>query len=295
MTDPSHPRTSRVSVNHIWLRHFGQALVPSVANFGLNGDRPSHPELLDWLATELTARQWQMKPLHRLMVLSATYRQSSADTAAAAWSASTEGRQADRDNRWLWRMNSRRMEAEVVRDAVLSTAGLLITTPGGPEIPENEGLTNYRRSLYFRLTPNEKMGFLETFDAADPNGCYRRKESVVPHQALALMNSSLAIDSARTLAGSLTKVAGGEDHETARHTFVVAAFAQILTRAPTDVEIATCIEFLRDHTGLLQTVNLPAFPASTMGRVPPSSTPWQRARENLVHVLFNHNDFVTIR
>lgn len=295
MTDPSHPRTSRVAVNHIWLRHFGQALVPSVANFGLNGDRPSHPALLDWLATELTDQQWQMKPLHRLIVLSATYRQSSSDTAPAAWSASTEGRQADRDNRWLWRMSSRRMEAEVVRDAVLSTAGLLITTPGGPEIPENEGLTNYRRSLYFRLTPNEKMGFLETFDAADPNGCYRRKESVVPNQALALMNSSLAMDSARTLARSLTEAAGAEDDKTTRHTFVAAAFAQILSRAPTDVEVTTCTEFLRDQTGLLQTANLPAFPAGTMGRVPPSSTPWQRARENLVHVLFNHNDFVTIR
>jgi hypothetical protein len=285
-----HPRTSRIAVNHIWLRHFGQALVPSVANFGLNGDRPSHPELLDWLATELIEHHWHMKPLHRQMVLSATYRQSSADNAPPAWPTETTASSVDRDNRWLWRMHSRRMEAEAVRDAVLSAAEMLITTPGGPEIPETEGLTTYRRSLYFRLTPNEKMNFLETFDAADPNGCYRRKESVVPHQALALMNSSLALDGARTLSQRLTDFAGNQEEA-----FITAAFAQVLTRTPTNSEMAACTRFLRDQTALLQSKNLSLFPAGGTSRIAPSSNPLQRARENLVHVLFNHNDFVTIR
>jgi len=295
ITQPANPRTSRVAVNHLWLRHFGQALVPSVANFGLNGDRPSHPELLDWLATELVEQEWRMKPLHRMLVLSAAYRQSSSEVAPPAWPLSQEPLTSDPQNRWLWYRNSQRMEAEVVRDAVLSTAGLLLTTPGGPEIPEAEGQTNFRRSLYFRLTPNEKMAFLETFDAADPNGCYRRKESVVPHQALALMNSGLALDSARTLAESLSQPLGDRDDEAARIDFITAAFEQVLTRQPTDAETRACLDFLAGNAQLVQGSELSAFAAGAMGKRPPSSNPAQRARENLIHVLLNHNDFVTVR
>jgi mono/diheme cytochrome c family protein len=295
MTSPDHPRTSRVAVNHIWLRHFGQALVPSVANFGLNGDRPSHPELLDWLARQLSDHEWRMKPLHRLIVLSATYRQSASDIAPDLWASTANPATADAGNRLLWRMNSRRMEAEVVRDAVLATSGLLQTAFGGPEIPEGDGQTNHRRSLYFRLTPNEKMGFLETFDAADPNGCYRRQESVVPHQALAMMNSSLALDSARTLAAALTQSVADKDEAAQPTSFVQAAFAQVLTRSPSDEELAACLDFLRVNSGLLQETDLAPFPSGVNAKVPPSSDPAQRARENLVHVLLNHNDFVTIR
>jgi hypothetical protein len=173
MAHPKNPRTARVAVNHIWLRHFGEAIVPSVANFGLNGDRPSHPELLDWLAAELAglddpksegqaAGAWRMKSLHRLMVLSATYRQSSSPEADAAWllapgTSSTAARPSD--NRFFWRMNSHRLEAEAVRDCVLATSGTLDPKRGGPEIPESEGQSVLRRSLYFRNTPNEKMKF----------------------------------------------------------------------------------------------------------------------------------------
>jgi hypothetical protein len=295
IADPANPRTSRVAVNHIWLRHFGNALVPTIANFGLNGDRPTHPALLDWLATEFTGNGWRMKPLHRMIVLSAAYRQSSSDVAPPAWPADNAPAAADPENRWYSRMNSRRMEAETVRDAVLATAGRLLRTTGGPEIAESEGQTSLRRSLYFRLTPNEKMPFLETFDAADPNGCYRRKESVVPHQALALMNSSVALDGARTLAATLSQQLGGTDDEPGRRAFVVAAFEQVLARAPGEPEITACLAFLEQNARLVQESGLPVFPAAAAAQRPPASDPAQHARENLIHVLYNHNDFVTIR
>ncbi|WP_197489150.1 DUF1553 domain-containing protein [Planctomyces sp. SH-PL14] len=295
ITRRDNPRTARVAVNHIWLRHFGQALVPSVANFGLNGDRPTHPELLDWLATELVEQGWSMKPLHRMIVLSAAYRQSSSTVAATAWSAEGDPNGADPSNRLLWRMNSRRMEAEVVRDSVLSSAGLLLPTRGGPEIPESEGETTFRRSLYFRLTPNEKMALLETFDVADPNACYRRQESVVPHQALAMMNSPLALEAARVLAERLSAPPGSADDEPARRTFIAAAFEQILSRPPDEREVRACLVFLEKNQVLLTQEGEPRFPAAAAGRRPPAAAPGQRARENLVHVLFNHNDFVTVR
>jgi len=294
ITSPQNPRASRIAVNHLWLRHMGEALVPSVANFGLNGQRPSHPELLDWLATELTANGWKMKPLHRMIVLSSTYRQSSAtglNSAAASANAAV-----DPANRFLWRMNSRRMEAEVVRDSVLSVAGSLDKSQGGPEIPETEAQSVLRRSLYFRNTPNEKVGFLETFDVANPNECYRRQESVVPQQALALMNSSLTLDQARLLAEKVSAEAGTHDIPATRDAFITIAFQTILSRIPDKRERAACQRFLEHNTGTVQSSDLAMFPAGGQppGRAP-AAVPHLRARENLMHVLFSHNDFVTIR
>ncbi|MEQ9408906.1 MAG: DUF1553 domain-containing protein [Fuerstiella sp.] len=278
IVDESNPRTARVAANHIWNRHFGQPLVATPENFGLNGRQPTHPQLLDWLATELIAHNWKMKPLHRQIVLSATYRMAS-DTSVMA---STD---PVPDNRYFWRMNARRMEAEVVRDSTLYLAERLDRTMGGPEIPETLGETNLRRSLYFRNTPNEKMLLLEVFDVADPNACYRRKESIVPHQSLALMNSGLTLDSARLLAGQL---ATEED-------FVTAAFQTVLARSPTADEAARCRTFLQQHAELLQQSTEPRFAAGGTARQAASTDPQRRAKENLVHVLFLHNDFVTIR
>ncbi len=290
MGSKQNPRTARIAVNHVWLRHFGQAIVPSVSNFGLNGDRPSHPELLDWLAVELMEQGWHMKPLHRLMVLSNTYRMSS-----NASNPSDPNLQIDKPNRYLWRMNVHRMEAEVVRDSVLSVAGSLNLQRGGPEIPDNQGETSLRRSLYFRSTPNEKMKFLEVFDLADPNACYRRRESVVPHQALALMNSALALDQSRLLAGQLSQEVGQQNEPATNQAFIQAAFEQILTQTPTAAEQAACQRFLQQNTQFVQTADTAVFPAGGQSKQPPSKVPHQRARENLVHVLLSHNLFVTIR
>ncbi|WP_298866356.1 PSD1 and planctomycete cytochrome C domain-containing protein [uncultured Gimesia sp.] len=289
IANEKNPRTARVAVNHIWLRHFNQAIVPTVANFGLNGQLPTHPQLLDWLAISFIENGWQMKPMHKLMVLSNAYRMSSTDGEGESNSAT------DPDNHFLWRMNSRRMEAEVVRDSLLATAGTLDLKMGGPELEEKQGENILRRSLYFRITPNEKMEFLELFDLANPNSCYERSVSVVPQQSLALTNSSLALDQARLLASQLTEETGSGTDKKTEQAFIQAAFAQVLSRPAKQTELTACLKFLTHHTTLLQKKGHQRFPGGGTSKRPPSSDHHQRARENLVHVLYSHNDFVTIR
>jgi hypothetical protein len=286
LTSRDNPLTARVAVNQVWMRHFGTPLVPTVANFGLAGKKPTHPELLDWLAVQLMDDGWSLKKLHRLIVTSATYRLSS-QTAADSPSLAR-----DPDNRYLWRRSPRRMEAEVVRDSLLAVAGRLDTTRGGPPLDETLGQTSPRRSLYFRFNTEYRMQFLEQFDAPSPSECYERRESVIPQQALALSNSVLALSQARLLARRLSAAADGA---TAAG-FITAAFEQVLGRAPTTEEHNRCERFLDEQTTLLQEpAKLTAFPPGPDGVVPPAAADAQRARENLVQVLFNHNDFVTIR
>ena len=291
MTDPRNPRTARVAVNHIWLRHTDHALVTPVDDFGPRSKPRTHPDLLDWLAAELVERDWSMKHLHRLILNSRTYR-----------AASTPGRvdhanlAIDPDNQYLWRMNSRRMEAEVVRDSLLASADNLDLTVGGPDLDETEGQTSRRRSMYFRTTPDNKMVLLELFDLANPNECYRRRDSVVPQQALALTNSAIALSQARLLARRLTREVGELNDPLTAAAFVTAAFERVLTRVPSCDELAACRRFLVRHQQLLEKQEqLSEFPPDDQVRVAPDNRPHLRARENLVHVLFNHNDFVTIR
>jgi hypothetical protein len=256
-----NPLAARVAVNHVWMRHFGAPLVPTVTDFGLNGKPPTHPELLDWLAVEFMERGWRLKALHRLIVTSSAYRMRSTpddDSAGAA------NRSADPGNQYLWRMNPRRMEAEAVRDNVLAAAGSLLTAMGGPDLDPSLGLTDSRRSLYFRHAKEKRVTFLRLFDSPSVTSCYRRSESVVPQQALALANSRLAREQARVLANKLA--AGAVDDRE----FIDAAFLRILGRGPTPAERTECARYLKAD-----------------------GTP--TARESLVHVLFNHNDFVTVR
>ncbi len=258
-----NPLTARVAVNHVWLRHFGAPLVPTVADFGVNGKAPTHPELLDWLAVELMDHGWSLKHLHRLIVTSRAYRlRSTAEDASAGDLA------ADPDNRYLWRQNPRRMEAEAVRDNVLAAAGTLDSTMGGPDLDPALGETLPRRSLYFRHAKEKRVTFLKLFDSPSPVSCYRRTDSVVPHQALALANSELALSQANVLAQALSKDCSGDSD------FVNVSFARILGRPPTIEERSGCLEFLRVESRKLSA---------------------EQARADLVHVLFNHHDFVTIR
>ncbi len=284
IASPENPRTARVAVNHIWLRHFGRPLVESVSNFGLAGKEPTHPELLDWLAAEFIDSGWSMKRLHRLIVTSDAYRMSSKplDNPVA---------QTDPDNRLLWRMNSRRIEAESVRDGVLHASGNLDQQFGGPDLDPKLGQSSRRRSLYFRATPDEKMQMLDLFDLANPNACYERGISIVPQQSLALMNGGLALDQARLLAKELTAAVG--DRAAHNKAFINAAFVRILNRQPTQAELGAMVRFIdtRSMTG----ADAAAFPPGGQSIVPPSKQPLQRARELLVHTLFNHNDFVTVR
>jgi hypothetical protein len=293
ITSRDNPLAARVAVNHIWLRHFGEPLVPTVFDFGLNGRPPTHPQLLDWLAVELVEHGWRMKDLHRLIVTSAAYRMASSEGPEEL---ASKNRSIDPDNRYLWRAPVRRLEAEAVRDSVLHVADKLDPAAGGPELDPAAALTSPRRSMYFRHAHEKQAVFLQLFDAASPNECYRRQHSVVPQQALALANSPLALSHARTLAGELAKEAGpGADAQTESE-FVNAAYEQVLTRPPLDDEREACMRFLDEQTKLLaDPKKLEAFAAGDGAAVKPSSDPHQRARENLVHVLLNHNDFVTVR
>ena len=272
-----NPLTARVAVNHIWARHFGRGIVESVNDFGQYGKLPTHPELLDFLATELVAQGWKMKPIHRMLVTSHAYRMASVGDMA--------NEKTDPDNRYLWRMNARRMEAEAVRDSVLFTAGQLDTAVGGPEVEETKELDSMRRSLYIRQAPDIRAEFLSQFDAANTNECYRREESIVPQQALSLANSRLTLEQARRLAAKLP-VDG----------FVGAAFEAVLNRPPSATERDDASTFLAQQTKLLaEPAKLKPFETGVATPLKPSADPAQRARENLVHVLFNLNEFVTIR
>ncbi len=313
IADRQNPLTARVAINHIWMRHFGSPLVPSVFDFGLNGKPPTHPQLLDWLAVELMdgdqrrtnpksqirnpkssehpSSSWRMKHIHRLMVTSNAYRQQ--------WSTAgvDEANNAiDPDNLFLWRMNVRRMEAEIIRDSTLFVAGRLDNTMAGPELDENSGMTGARRSVYFRNSKEKKMTFLDLFDRPNVVECYRRSESVVPQQALAMANSPLSLAQARLLAKSLSDEAGPESNDQTREKFVGIAFEQVLCRPPSAAERTECDKFLTDQAARFADPKLlTQFSTGTPSHVPAATNPQQRARENLVHVLLNHNDFLTIR
>jgi Protein of unknown function (DUF1553) len=162
-------------------------------------------------------------------------------------------------------------------------------------LDHNLGLTTRRRSLYYRHAPEKMMEFLTLFDNANVTECYRRTESIVPQQALALSNSSLVLSQARLLARKLAQEIGPLAKET-QAAFVKAGFAHVLCRPPTDKEQAFCQEFLEKQVKLLsEKKGLTPFNGGAPNPVPPATDPQLRAREDLIHVLFNHNEFVTIR
>jgi hypothetical protein len=296
VTSKDNPLTARVAINHTWLRHFGSPLVPTVFDFGLAGKKPTHPKVLDWLAVELMDQSWRTKPIHRLIVTSAAYRMQSSSVDASNLA-------RDPENVYLWRMNTRRMEAEVVRDSALHVAGALDETMFGAELDQKLGLTVPRRSVYFRSSKEKKVPFLETFDSPNVTDCYRRSETIVPQQALAMVNSSLTIAQARRLAADLAKQLQTQSNRESHAVFVGAAFERILCRPATSDEVTTCLDFLESQSRkLADPASLASFTTSSdnpeaggASAVKPSDDPNARARENLVHVLLNHNDFVTVR
>ncbi len=268
IADARNPLTARVLVNHVWLRHFAAPLVPTVFDFGRNGTAPTHPELLDWLAAEFTEKKWSLKHLHRLIVTSAAYRMSS-----SALDADTNLK-ADPDNKLLWRQNPARLEAQAVRDSLLHLGGKLDLTPGGPAVPLGDQDGSTRRSLYFFQSHNDHNKFLSQFDDANVLDCYRRTQSVVPAQALALSNSKLAVNAAEAIAAKLPAVADDE-------AFLAAAFELLLGTTPTAEERVACKEALAEWGAALKTQK--------------HANPAAKARQNLIGALLNHNDFVTVR
>jgi hypothetical protein len=272
IADEKNPLTARVAVNHIWAHHFGQPLVASVFDFGRKGAPPTHPELLDWLAVELMEHGWSMKHLHKLMVTSNAYRMASSIAGAPP-----ANRQADGDNHFLWHMNPGRMESQVVRDSLLYLGDQLDSTLGGPSVEIAQQEASKRRSLYFFHSAIDRNRFLTTFDEADALECYRRRESIVPQQALALANSKLALDMADKIADGLGKQLG----DVADRAFANEAFFAVLGSTPTLPELTACTQALTRWRGLY--TGMQATDAT------------RRARAHLVHALLNHNDFVTIR
>jgi hypothetical protein len=300
MSSPENPLTARVAVNHIWMRHFGKPLVESVFDFGRGGKQPSHPKLLDWLAVELMTPSpgveasgviadsgaWRMKHLHRLIVTSNTYRLSSRPGTAHP------NVDRDPDNSTHWKFEQRRLEAETIRDAMLSVSGQLDPTIGGQDLDPKLEATSRRRSIYFSVYPEGggMMRFLTLFDAPDPCDCYRRSESLVPQQALGMSNSVMAINLGRLLTGKLSE----QLPESSAKEFVTAAYETILSRQPTDDESLACREFLKTQARLFESpdVTLPA--TSEKSLVSPATAPQRRAREGLIRVLLNHHEFVTV-
>jgi hypothetical protein len=225
-----NPLTARVAVNHVWMRHFGRPLVETVFDFGHNGKLPTHPKLLDWLAIEFMENNWSMRHLHRLMVLSSTYR---LDTKTPV---DSPNRQLDADNRLLWRFHCKRMESELVRDSLLFVSGQLDPKIGGPEVEIKDAPACRRRSIYLSHHGENRAPLMATFDGADPCECYRRIESVVPQQALALANGDLAIETSRITARRMWKEISGAGQPADDAVFVEAAYEQLLTRRPTPQE-----------------------------------------------------------
>ena len=192
---------------------------------------------------------------------------------------------------------------------MLAIAGKLDSKMGGPDIEETKGDDVYRRSIYFRTAPDLQMDMLKVFDVASPNECFQRSESIVPQQGLALANSKLSLTVAREVAGQLSSpnasepISVSDGNRSVRRVtppsgeeFIAAAFDRILGRAASQTEFQESLKYLRDQADLYRKRSeLTPFKSGPASAVKPSEDPQQRARESLVHVLLNHNDFVTIR
>jgi hypothetical protein len=269
LTDPSNPLTARVMVNRLWHYHFGQGLVNTPSDFGNMGAAPTHPALLDWLATELVRQGWRLKPLHRLIVTSATYRQSS--------EARADGMGRDAGTTLLWRYPPRRLEAEAIRDAVLATSGKLDLTPGGPgfsvfkpndnyvrvyEPKETWGRAEWRRMVYALKVRSHQDATFGAFDC--PDGAQitpRRPTSTTPLQALNLLNGSFVLQQAELFGERLRSEAGPEPARQVERGFQLA-----LGRPPAGPERDAAVKLIVGH-------GLPAF----------------------CRAMFNANEFVYVR
>jgi hypothetical protein len=249
MTSPNNPLTARVIVNRLWQHHFGRGIVPTASDFGVRGELPSHPELLDYLAIELVAGGWRLKHIHRLILLSETYQQST--------TVSPEAREKDPDNRLFSRMNRRRLEGEAVRDTLLSVSGRLNASPFGPgvvlpeltvasggarPVPVTADLREHqRRSIYLFNRRNLRHPFLEAFDLPDSNlSCPKRERSTTAPQALALLNASDATKAAKALAERLMNEAKTDEERIDR------AYRLTLGRSPTTSEKERAKTFLSE-------------------------------------------------
>ncbi len=307
LTGGKHPLVARVLVNRFWLHHFGRGLVNTPGDFGMLGERPSHPELLDWLADEFVRGGWRLKPLHRLIVTSTAYRQSSERRG--------ELEAIDPDNRLLGRMNVRRLEAETIRDALLAASGVLSEKMHGapvPVMPDDVGQIvvgvdtrdsagrpsgkvvplgeeAVRRSVYVQVRRSMPLGMLEPFDVPTmaPN-CDQRASSTVAPQSLLLMNSALVVEQAGKMAARIRREAGDEPAAQFRRAWLVA-FGREATASECDAGLA----FLAEQTAAAR-ADLPAEGDGTPDPNKPTVSPEQVALEHLCHALVISNGFLYV-
>ena len=310
LTNPDHPLTARVFVNRLWQHHFGRGIVATPNDFGTRGSRPSHPELLDYLASEFIAKGWKVKDMHRMMVLSNTYRQSSTNPKPGT----SQAKSVDPDNKLLWRMNRRRLEGEVVRDAVLTAAGTLNRQVGGPMIRvplepevydliftegEPDGLwpttidrKQYtRRSIYLFAKRNVHLPLLEAFDQPDRlTPCASRAVSTFAPQALILMNGPFTQEQSRAMASHLlTRYGNGRDAQLA------GAYQRAFGRAPTPAEQKMGNEYLAEQTDLFRDRLRARLPVALPEGLPASADLAEAAAlADYCLALFNTNEFIYI-
>ncbi len=307
MTDRKSPTTARVMVNRVWMAYFGNGLVTTPEDLGTQSELPSHPELLDWLAVEFMEHDWSVKHLHRLIVNSATYRQSSKLT--------PEMIERDPYNRWLARGSRFRVEGEIVRDITLAASGLLNPKLGGPSImtpapaflfepptsyapfpwTHETGPDKYRRALYTFRRRSTPYPALQTFDV--PNGdtaCVRRQRSNSPLQALVSLNEPLFVECSQALARKTLAEGGQTDQER-----ITYAFRRALARSPQPDEVQELTKLLnkekqRMAEGWISAPEVATGKAAVPKDLPPGTTPTQLAAYTLVaRVLLNLDETIT--
>jgi hypothetical protein len=296
LVSTNNPLTARVTVNRQWQAFFGKGLVRTTEDFGYQGDSPSHPELLDWLAVDFMRNGWSLKRLHKQIALSATYRQSSRTRA--------DHLARDPDNRWLSRGPSVRLDAEVIRDAALKASGLLSDAMGGPGVyppqpsgvmeaawggsswPTSEGQNRYRRSLYTFAKRTAPFAMFNTFDAPTGESCMARREtSNTPLQALTLLNDVFFIEVSQAMGRDLARQSGTVSQR------IQNAFQRCMTRPPTPTEIEALEAFWKAQLKRFQTRELD--PVAVAGPGEGSSVEERAAWATLSRALLNLDEMIT--
>jgi hypothetical protein len=306
ITRRDHPLTARVIVNRIWQHHFGEGLSRTPSDFGVIGEEPSHVDLLDWLAVELVEKGWSLKQLHRLIVTSQVYRQSSRPADSANWQRAVE---QDPGNFYLARFPRRRLSGEAIRDAMLTVAGILNTEQGGPGVKpplptelvrvllkdqwtvSQQPADHFRRSVYVFARRNLRYPIFEAFDRPDGNAsCPQRPRSTTAPQSLLLLNSELSLDVARRLAGRVLQQA---PHSTAEQ--ISWAMRWALGRPASNQESEIMTKFLSEQSALLRSENRPRALLATPLPSPADYDPTPAAAlTDLCLALLNSSEFLYI-
>jgi hypothetical protein len=304
LVDPRNPLTARVVVNRIWKMHFGKGLVATAENFGSQGELPSHPELLDWLAGHFVESGWNVKALHKLILTSATYRQASIGT--------SESFAADPDNRWLSRGPKHRLQAEQIRDAALAISGLLSQRVGGPSVKpyqpaglwEQSGLAKtydqgtgenlHRRSLYTFWRRTSPPPSMTTFDATSREVCTARRETTTtPLQSLILLNDPQFVEASRALANRMLLEHPGDSATCMKETF-----RTVLGRQPEEQETKILARLYKEQLELYATNPSAAEKYLAVGEHARDITlpvAELAALTVLANTLMNHDEFVMER